>query len=521
MHHKMRKTALLIYTSLGFITLLLFTIPLTLFLLQERNTTQANAAPANFIYRDGTKLMLNGQQYKFAGFNADTWFGCWPNEVPTDAQLDKYFSELNPRSMTRIWPLPGTDLAIMDRIVAAAERHNQYLAPSLMDGNADCGQPAPNFGNPSRELAWIDQIVPRYKNSKAIGFWEIINEPNGENSNLKNYYKAISDRIRSHDPNHLIASGSHAAWSGGEAKYIADHDLPNIDLISVHEYDAATGVSHWGEVATRASKALNKPWYAGEDGFCCGGGDTGSDTGNAEKLKAEWAAYLAVPECAGMLYWDFKLGHQDRTTVNFNNALWTAGKTFRHAYQGTTNTQPTTPATRITFTVFLHGVGKGGDNVNPNATGNMNPLTKQRPLTIGLFNAQNTLVFTKVIQGTYNEATGNFTGSTDAANLSSGSYSVVVRTDKYLQRTIPGIHNITSGQEKQFPTISLIAGDIVIDNRINILDYNAIMGCFSDLTPAKSCTTQQKSLSDLTDDGAVNQFDYSLFIRELTNIQGQ
>lgn len=320
--------------------------------MEQDARSRAQVAPKpDFIYRDGMKLMLNGSQYKFAGFNADTWFGCWPNEIPTDAQLEKYFSELNPRSMTRIWPYPGTDLAIMDRIVKAAEKHNQYLAPSLMDGNADCGQPEPNYANPSRELAWIDQIVPRYKNSKAIGFWELINEPSGSNSNLKNYYKAMSDRIRSHDPNHLIGTGSHAAWSAGEnneAKYISDHDLPNIDLISMHEYDAATGVSHWGAASSRASRALNKPWYAGEDGFCCGGGDAGSDTANAEKLKAEWAAYIAVPESAGMLYWDFKLGHENRSTANFNNALWTAGKTFRHQYTGGTATNPgtsTTPGT--------------------------------------------------------------------------------------------------------------------------------------------------------------------------------
>jgi hypothetical protein len=315
-------------------------IPLTILATQQNqdNRTKAQSAPnAGFIYRDGTKLMLNSGQYKFAGYNADTWFGCWDNEIPSEAQLDQFFSELHPRSMTRIWPYPGTDLAIMDRIVAAAEKHDQFLAPSLMDGNGDCGQPEPNYGNPSRELAWIDQIVPRYKNSKAIGFWELINEPDGSNSNLKNYYKAMSDRIRSHDPKHLIGTGSHAAWSAGdnnEAKYVSDHDLPNVDLISMHEYDAATGVSHWGAASSRASRALNKPWYAGEDGFCCGGGDTGSAEGNAQKLKEEWAAYIAVPESAGMLYWDFKFGYKNNSTATFGNPLWEAGKTFTHQYKG-------------------------------------------------------------------------------------------------------------------------------------------------------------------------------------------
>jgi len=65
-------------------------------------TTVTETAQGVFT-RVGTKLMLNGKQYKFAGLNADTWFGCWPDEVSTDTQLDRYFRELNPRSMTRLF----------------------------------------------------------------------------------------------------------------------------------------------------------------------------------------------------------------------------------------------------------------------------------------------------------------------------------------------------------------------------------------------------------------------------------
>jgi mannan endo-1,4-beta-mannosidase len=254
---------------------------------------EPSRAQAGFVTREDTNLMLNGERYKFAGINADTWFGCWDDEIPSDAELNRYFGELNPHSMTRLFAYPGIDLSIMDRIVAAAERHDQYLAPSLTDGNGDCAIPQPgdawyDGGYRGDYFDHIRQIVPRYADSKAIGFWELINEPDGEQENLKTFYRQSSDLIASLDPNHLVGTGSHAAWaSGNDQKYIDDHDVPNIDLISMHEYDTETGISHWGANSANAARALNKPWYAGEDGFCCGGGDTGSYEGNADKLRAE------------------------------------------------------------------------------------------------------------------------------------------------------------------------------------------------------------------------------------------
>jgi hypothetical protein len=177
--------------------------------------------------------------------------------------------------------------------------------------------------------------------------------------------------------------------------------------------------------------------------------------------------------------------------------------------------------TQLSFTVFLHGIGKGGDSANAGAQGNMNPVNKQRVISVGVFNPQNALVMTKALTVTYSSTNGNYTGSADFGTLPSGPYTVTVRADKYLQRAVSGIQTITSGQSRQIPPVTLIAGDMFVDNKINIQDYNLLMNCYSDLTPAKSCTIQQKALTDLTDDGAVNQLDYNLFIREISNRIGE
>lgn len=291
------------------------------------------------ISRQGTKLIRNGQQWKFAGLNADTWFGCWSGEKDrtTDSNLDKYFKELNPHSCTRIWLMPNADLNLMDKILNYAKKYGQYVAPVLFNGNKDCSAISPPSYTPgtnNEELAWVNKVVPRFANNESIAFWEIINEP-GNSGQLKGFFNEIGSRIKQLDPNTLIGSGTFPQYAYGDYnKYKDIHNLACIDLISIHEYDAATGMSHWAGPAIQAAKELNKPWYAGEDGFTGSGGNTGSNSGNAGKLKAEMDAYINQPECAGMMYWDFKWAYPEATTINFNTPMWETMKNYRHAYHG-------------------------------------------------------------------------------------------------------------------------------------------------------------------------------------------
>ena len=69
---------------------------------------------------------------------------------------------------------------------------------------------------------------------------------------------------------------------------------------------------------------------------------------------------------------------------------------------------------------------------------------------------------------------------------------------------------------------SMVTGDANLDNKLSILDYNILLDCYSDLLAAKNCSDQRKlQLSDFTDDGKVNEFDYNLFLRELSTQGGQ
>ncbi len=184
-----------------------------------------------------------------------------------------------------------------------------------------------------------------------------------------------------------------------------------------------------------------------------------------------------------------------------------------------------TPTTAVTsafaFKVALHGIGNGGDNANPTASGTKDPLSKTKPVTIEIFNAANQAV--KTVSGTiaYDNATGIYIGNI-VTNVPGGIYTIRVTVERYLPKRPTGIITVINGKTAVIPQFSLISGDTNADGKLSVLDYNLILDCFSDLTPAKNCSDKVKMLmTDLTDDGDVNQFDYNLFLRELSEQAGQ
>ncbi|HVF69470.1 MAG TPA: dockerin type I domain-containing protein, partial [Xanthomonadales bacterium] len=172
---------------------------------------------------------------------------------------------------------------------------------------------------------------------------------------------------------------------------------------------------------------------------------------------------------------------------------------------------------------LLHGLGKGGDSASPGSGGNANPQRPQRTVQIEVFNTQNQLVLSKTGQVSLDNALGNFKGIIDLGpTFPTGIYSVKVKSDQFLKSLVPGIQNITTGSTNLLTQTTLVTGDINNDNKMDILDYNTLIDCYSDITPARNCSDPAKKTSaDITDDGGVNQFDYNLFLRELTNRAGE
>lgn len=179
------------------------------------------------------------------------------------------------------------------------------------------------------------------------------------------------------------------------------------------------------------------------------------------------------------------------------------------------------------ITVSLHGIGSSGDNKNQYADSlsNKNPKNSTRPLEVTLLDPTTNVIVSQLNGSmTYDTNTGIFEGFTELGELRSGQYKVQVKTDKYLKRT--AISNITLGDTTativSVPPMTLVAGDVNSDNNLSILDYNMLMDCYSDLLPARACSDiYQNYMSDINDDGMVNQFDYNLFLRELSVQYGE
>lgn len=210
---------------------------------------------------------------------------------------------------------------------------------------------------------------------------------------------------------------------------------------------------------------------------------------------------------------------------------WTHGKVLLYENLGGSGPNPTSPqatntlfptdqvgGTKLNLTLLLHGIGKGGDSVNPQSSGNNNPIRPQRAVSVELFSANNQSI--GVFQGvvSFDDALGSFKGNvTLSSSINSGSYTAKVKVKHYMAKAYTGIINITKNKTNTLSVLSLITGDSNDDNNLSVLDYNIILDCYSESNPAKNCSGNDKKLSaDFTDDGSVNQFDYNLFLRELS-----
>jgi hypothetical protein len=170
----------------------------------------------------------------------------------------------------------------------------------------------------------------------------------------------------------------------------------------------------------------------------------------------------------------------------------------------------------IEFLISLHGIGNSGDNASTNSSlSNKSPLRTTRQFTIHVDNSPGTYVKDVTLSLSYNQKSGVYIGDIQLVNITSGYYNIKLKTDGYLEKTLPqeGVPAGAGG----FYEISLSAGDMNGDNRLDALDYNAIISCYNVIVPTDSCNASQKQLTDLNDDGFDNGVDYNLFLRETIN----
>jgi hypothetical protein len=276
----------------------------------------AGSVPAGFVYRDGRYLMLDGQRYRFVGFNSFGITGCATGTPWGQEQLDGLFGSLPPGSMTRTWAFAGYGVQRLEPVVARAEANGQKLILSLANAGADCGESLKDFtwyqsGYRDAYLTWVRMVVARFKDSPAIGMWEIMNEPGNQSTvdtaTMKDFLDTAAATIKGIDPYHLVSTGAMAEYTPGTTDFALVHSGPNIDVGSLHEYDQDHSDQiisrHLAPTLTPLYK-LGKPFVIGESGILAGPGCPISLSQRADMLKREFDGYF-LSGVAGVLVWTY------------------------------------------------------------------------------------------------------------------------------------------------------------------------------------------------------------------------
>lgn len=167
---------------------------------------------------------------------------------------------------------------------------------------------------------------------------------------------------------------------------------------------------------------------------------------------------------------------------------------------------PTIPSTPTLFSlgVVLPGIGKNG-NVAPN--------NASRSFLLQLFDASSKKIGSD-IRGSadFDAQSGSYMGTVNVGSIiPSGNYTVKVKLDQFLTKTVALKIGVTAGVTNALPIVTLVSGDSNNDNTLDVLDYNILVSCFGRKINSDGCGGRKVD-TDLNDDGVIDGIDYNLFI---------
>jgi hypothetical protein len=173
----------------------------------------------------------------------------------------------------------------------------------------------------------MHELVARYKNSSALGMWELINEPEmtcGNASKLKTFFDTVGGALKSIDPNHLLEMG---VIGGNQCSLVASDyatvlSSPAIDVATFHDYGDETSPMPYPGTSGLAARitqafAVNKPIIVGEAGFF--GNDTTTCQTTAQRKSLFQAKMMAAftAGVSGYMPWNWGLAN---TTCTYDIA---------------------------------------------------------------------------------------------------------------------------------------------------------------------------------------------------------
>ncbi|MCP9275284.1 alpha-amylase family protein [Mycolicibacterium arenosum] len=201
-----------------------------------------------FVGRDGTKLVVGEDDYRFTGMNV--YMAASAGSCGGTVDLQRAFYSLPRGSVIRFWAFQGFfvdgntfDWTEFDRVLAVAAAYGHRVIPVLANQHAYCDGPAKDLawytegyrslvgpGDLNTYRDYVSEVVKRYASNSTIAMWQFINEgeaPGADGScdeaaaaqALTAFSNDIGSVARGADKNHLFSLGVIAGFNGTGRQY--------------------------------------------------------------------------------------------------------------------------------------------------------------------------------------------------------------------------------------------------------------------------------------------------------------
>lgn len=198
-------------------------------------------------------------------------------------------------------------------------------------------------------------------------------------------------------------------------------------------------------------------------------------------------------------------------TENFGNgeirgqfALTTDDPTITPTGIQPTNTLIPTLTSQATSMLISMKIPTIGSN---EVTENTTPVNPSRPVNIEMYKGT---TLSRTVSGILTFDGNIFKGNINTGEaFQSGSYTLKLKLPNSLRKTLG---TFTIAGNISVPLVTMVMGDTIVDNKLNIFDYNIIISCYEGRATEASCNGDN-DIADLNDNGTVDSIDYNLILR--------
>jgi hypothetical protein len=267
----------------------------------------------------GSELTVNGQPWKFAGYNLPC---ANPEQLVQSGSLDYYLNDIQQNSganLVRVWFFqseggPG-NWANFDAIIAALKARGMKAIVTLAGSTSTCDEPngptlyktigwyqsgylSPYGGYPLSFHTYAMDVAAHFAQEPTVAFWQLVNEAQApsydasgqltcpDETAARNALRTFSDNmtaaIHAVDPYHLVDLGTLSSGDCGIAND-ADYTYVHAGLVNLcefHDYGFPASpmpASLAGIISD--CRSLDKPVFIGESGIPANVGLNGTPAG--------------------------------------------------------------------------------------------------------------------------------------------------------------------------------------------------------------------------------------------------